>query len=675
MGIGLILSVAGLILLAPVGNDGQGLVTDPALRLDTAAVLLTVGIGLLLTSRSPLAFWLVFTLVGSIGYVSEQNSPWAPPGWHDRVVLISVVLFAAAMLLAAVPAPQTGGPALMLSALIGGILWLGQRFPSILPWSDGVQAFLVDAFSAVAAVVLALWLRHVKRSRAGFVLTVGGIAAFATEQVRPWAPAGWHDRILLIAMIAALIGVAAAVADYVVRESYGMVFVAGTSWGLAAMVAGHQQPWRARIDPAFAGLLGVVAAGLLVVAVTGLVCFAIQTLTELRRQYREDANGDETEGDLLSAFCTQLIVLSGGGFLLAATAFTTLRAYEQTGLGAFGLGLLVVAGLAAGFAGAGIVLVVAADHRDLTRPPQGLDELRAFVTRAVTVGPHALGPGPAVAYVGVALLLSCTVILNSAAAWFTLGLAGGALVVAGATMSMRTLLRGLGHQAAVHAGSVRLNASQIREQETLASRATAVGGGSVVLLFLVRAEAVPTTLRFVLSILMVLGLVLAAEAPVHLLVALQGKWDKVGWSDARRDPRLRSPGRVAVAGLVTSVAATVWVTSFDLEDWLRAVLTLAAIVGFCVLFGFGAFAIITVSETIRTGDRTLAHRAERVAVTQGNLYRLLPVPRRAATVPTPWDDEPELALWVDEDNLTPYGEGIEDILDTPPPFRIGRRDS
>ncbi|MFI6075366.1 hypothetical protein ACIA5C_27780 [Actinoplanes sp. NPDC051343] len=206
MGVGLFLVVAGLILLAPIGPDGQALISDPTHRLDAVAVLLTAGICLLLLSGRPLAFWLVSTLVGSLGYVSEQSNPWAPPGWHGRVVLISIVLFASAMLLAAVPAPETAGPVPVLTVLLGGLLWLGQHRSSLMPWGAGVQAFLVDAFCVLAATVIILWLRLAKRSRAGFVLAVGGVAAFATEQFRPWAPAGWHERVFVISAITMVIG-------------------------------------------------------------------------------------------------------------------------------------------------------------------------------------------------------------------------------------------------------------------------------------------------------------------------------------------------------------------------------------------------------------------------------------------------------------------------------------
>jgi len=644
MGIGLILSVAGLILLAPIGHHGRGLIADPALRFDTVAVLLAAGISVLLTSRRPLAFWLVLTIVGSIGYVSERSSPWAPPGWHDRVLLISVVLFAAAALLAAVPAPRTGGPALVLTAAIGGILWLGRHYPSLIGSSTGTRDFLVDAFFALATVVLARWLRAAQRSRAGFVLTAGGIAAYTLEQARPWAPAGWHDRIAVVAAITTIIGITASIADYVVRESYGMAFVAGAGWGLGAVVVRHQQPWQARIGPGVAGVLDIVSVGLLVVAVTALICFAIQVVTEARRQYREEA--DVVDDNVFAEFGIPMIVLSGGCFLLAGTALTALRVFEQSSAGTFGLCLLVLAGLAAGFAGVWAVLAAVADRRDPAPAPRRIDELPAFLVKTVTIGPGVLGPGPAIAYAGVALLLSCTFVLNTTVAWFTIGLAGGALVVAGATLSCGRLLRRLGEQAATDPGSVRLSERHVREQQALASKAAAAGGAGVVLLFMVRSQVVPTPLRAVLSLLVVAGFVVASEAPVQLLVALADKRDEVGWNDAKRDRRLRRPTRLAVAGLILSVAGTIWVTSFDLADWVRAVCTLAAILGFCSAFAFGVFAIVTIVETIRTGDRTVADRARRIATTKDSLFRLLPAPRC---------------------ELAPVEEELEALLDLGPP--------
>ena len=51
----------------------------------------------------------------------------------------------------------------------------------------------------------------------------------------------------------------------------------------------------------------------------------------------------------------------------------------------------------------------------------------------------------------------------------------------------------------------------------------------------------------------------------------------------------------------------------------------------------------------RTGDRTVAHRAERIAATKGNLYRLLPAPR------------------VVEHHLFPEWDIAEEVLDLDPP--------
>ncbi|MFC7278690.1 hypothetical protein ACFQS1_32390 [Paractinoplanes rhizophilus] len=637
MGIGLILAAAGLLLLLPVGNDGQGLIADPVQRFDSVAVLVTAGVSLLLTSRRPLAFWLVLTIVGSIGYITEQSNPWAPPGWHNRVVLISVVLFAAATLLSAVPAPRSSGAALLLTGVIGGILFLGEQRPGLVPWGDEVHAFLVDAFFLMATVVVVLWLRDRKRSRAGFVLTVSGITAYALEQTSAWAPAGWHNRIAVMAAIAAIIGIVAAIADDVGRKSYGMAFVAGTGWGIGAIVARHQQQWQSYIGPRLAGVLDIVSTGLLVVAVTALVCFTIQVATEALRQFREQE--DERNAYRVPEFCIGLILVSGGGFLLAAIALAGLRVFDQNRLGAFGLGLLTVAGLASGFAAGWIALAAAADLGRMASPPRDRYELATFVAESVIDGPRDLGPGPVVAFSGTALLLICAIVFGATPAWLTLGLAGGALVVVGAALSSARFLQELAVRAERDPGLVRLSPTQLWQQQKLASRAVAAGGIGIVLLFLVHSETVPIALRFLLSLAAIAGFVVAAsEAPVHLLVALQGTRDDVGWTETKNDRRLRRPTRVALAGLIASVTATVWVTSFPLDTWQRTVLTLTAIAGFCVVFAFGVLAIVTVTETIRTGDRTVAHRAERIAATKGNLYRLLPAPRRAAHDLRPeWD--------------------------------------
>ncbi|MFI6075365.1 hypothetical protein ACIA5C_27775 [Actinoplanes sp. NPDC051343] len=359
-----------------------------------------------------------------------------------------------------------------------------------------------------------------------------------------------------------------------------MVLLFGAGWGIGALAVGHERPGRSQIEPAYAALLKVLGTSLLVVAVTGLICFVIQMVASSIEEYRQDTQGGDTERELLAGFCVQSTIAAGGGVLLGVAALTTLRVYHQNGFTKGGLLLLILAGMGVGFAGIGAALAAAIDHRNLTRLPQNVDEVGAFLVRAATTGPYALGPGPAIIYAGTTLLSSCMFIVNTALAWFTLGLAGGALAVVGATLSVSANLRRLSDRAAAGFSSVRLSVAQVWQQEGLASRATATGGGAVMLLFLVRAELVPTPLRVLLSLLVVSGFVLAAEAPAPLLVALQSRQGEFSWHDAKSDRRVHTRFRAAATALAASFAATVWVTSFHLDTWVRAVLTLVAIAGF-----------------------------------------------------------------------------------------------